>query len=77
LVLAGDDDKSVAIVNIEAGVKEACGRGLAIEYIHRAGLDHDPLMQNTTPEQLDWVRERLSGKPWVGNCSANGKSGGR
>jgi hypothetical protein len=30
-------------------------------------------MQNTTPEQLDWVRERLSGKPWVGNCSANGK----
>jgi alpha-beta hydrolase superfamily lysophospholipase len=68
LVLAGDDDKSVAIVNIEAGVKEACARGLPIEYIHRPGLDHDALMQNTTPQQLDWVRERLSGKPWVGNC---------
>lgn len=77
LVLAGDDDKSVAIVNIEAGVKEACSRGLPIEYIHRPGLDHDPLMQNTTPEQLDWVRERLSGKPWVSNCNANGKSAGR
>jgi alpha-beta hydrolase superfamily lysophospholipase len=68
LVLAGDDDKSVAIVNIEAGVKEACARGLPIEYIHRPGLDHDALMQNTTPQQLDWVRERLSDKPWVGNC---------
>ena len=77
LVLAGDDDKSVAIVNIEAGVKEACSRGLPIEYIHHPGLDHDPLMQNTTPEQLDWVRERLSGKPWGSNCSANGRSAGR
>jgi hypothetical protein len=73
LVLAGDDDKSVAIDNIEAGVKVGCGRGLPIEYIHRPGLDHDPLMQNTTPEQLDWVRGRLSGKAWVGNCSAGAK----
>lgn len=68
LVLAGDDDKSVAILNIEAGVKEACDGGLPIEYIHHPGLDHDPLMQITTPEQLAWARDRLSGKPWVGNC---------
>jgi alpha-beta hydrolase superfamily lysophospholipase len=68
LVLAGDDDRSVAIANIAAGVKQACGMGLAIEYRHRPGLDHDPLMQETTPEQLDWARDRLAGKPWVGNC---------
>ena len=49
LILAGDNDKSVAIVNIEAGVKEACDRGLPIEYIHRPGLDHDPLMQKHDP----------------------------
>ncbi len=68
LVLAGDDDKSVAIENIALGVKEACGLGLPIEYRHRAGLDHYPLMQETTPEQLAWVRDRLAGKPWHGNC---------
>jgi pimeloyl-ACP methyl ester carboxylesterase len=69
MVLAGDDDKSVAIVNIEAGVEEACARGLPIEFVHLPGLDHDPLMQNTTAQQLDWVRDRLNGKPWVGNCN--------
>lgn len=69
LVLAGDDDKSVAIANIAAGVRQACKMGLPIEYIHRAGLDHDPLMQQTTPDQLAWVRDRLAGKPWAGNCS--------
>jgi pimeloyl-ACP methyl ester carboxylesterase len=72
LVLAGDDDKSVAIANIAAGVKEACSRGLAIEYVHRPGLDHDPLMQKTTPEQLAWVRNRLAGKPWASNCGGLG-----
>ncbi|HTV97840.1 MAG TPA: hypothetical protein VME42_17725 [Steroidobacteraceae bacterium] len=70
LVLAGDDDKSVAIANIAAGVAEACSLHLPIEYVHRPGLDHDPLMEKTTPEQLAWVRERLAGKPWVGNCGA-------
>ena len=70
LVLAGDDDHSVSIANIAAGVKAACGIGLAIEYRHRPGLDHDPLMQETTPEQLDWARDRLAGRPWAGNCAA-------
>ncbi len=77
LVLAGDDDKSVAIANIEAGVEEACRGGLPIEYIHRPGLDHDPLMQETTPQQLDWARARLSGKAWVSNCSTLGRLGPR
>jgi pimeloyl-ACP methyl ester carboxylesterase len=69
LVLAGDDDHSVAIANIEAGVREACIRGLEIEYLHRPGLDHDPLMEQTTPLQLSWARDRLAGKPWAGNCT--------
>ena len=70
LVLAGDDDQSVAFANIVAGVKEACSLGLPIEFVHRPGLDHDPLMQNTTPEQLAWVRDRLAGEPWASNCKA-------
>jgi alpha-beta hydrolase superfamily lysophospholipase len=70
LVLAGDDDQSVAIANIAAGVQEACRLGLPVEYVHRPGLDHDPLMEKTTPEQLAWVRDRLAGKPWTSNCDA-------
>jgi hypothetical protein len=61
---------SVAIANIALGVREACSRGLPIEYVHRPGLDHDPLMQQTTPEQLAWARDRLDGKPWASNCGA-------
>lgn len=68
MVLAGDDDPSVAIANIAAGVKDACKLGLAIEYVHHPGLDHDQLMQKTTPEQLVWARDRLAAKPWQGNC---------
>jgi hypothetical protein len=74
LVLAGDDDHSVAIANIAAGVHDACILGLPIEYVHRPGLDHDPLMQKTTPEQLVWARDRLDGKPWVSNCAALNES---
>lgn len=70
MVLAGDDDLSVSIANIRASVKQACDRGLPIEFVHHPGLDHDPLMEKTTPEQLAWVRARLAGQPWVGNCPA-------
>jgi hypothetical protein len=67
-VLAGDDDRSVAIANIKIGVERACRNGLDIEFVHRPGLDHDPLMEKTTPLQLAWTRDRLAGEPWAGNC---------
>ncbi len=44
--------------------------GPPVEYAHRAGLDHDPLPQETTPAQLAWARDRLAGKPWASNCKA-------
>jgi len=68
LVLAGDDDQSVDFADVEAGVAEACRLGLPIEFVHRPGLDHDPLMDKTIDLQLKWTRDRLSGKPWKGNC---------
>jgi hypothetical protein len=70
LVVAGDDDKSVAIANIDAGVHEACAIALPIEFRHYPGLDHDPLMEKTTPELLAWARDRLDGRPWAGNCGS-------
>lgn len=69
LIVAGIDDQSVAIENIRAGVRSACALGLPVEFRSYPGLDHDPLMEKTTPEQLDWVRDRLAGKAWTGNCS--------
>ena len=68
LVVAGDDDSVVSIKSIVASVNHACGIGLPIEFLHRAGLDHDPLMQQMTPEILRWARDRLDHNPWVGNC---------
>ncbi len=68
MVLAGDDDASVNFAGIKAGVARACRQHLPIEFVHRPGLDHDPLMEKTIDLQLDWVRGRLEGKPWSGNC---------
>ncbi|MFZ0500141.1 MAG: hypothetical protein WAM52_13480 [Steroidobacteraceae bacterium] len=70
MVLAGDDDASVNFTNIKAGVARACRRHLPIEFVHRPGLDHDPLMDKTIDLQLDWVRARLAGRPWRGNCGS-------
>ena len=71
MVLAGDDDASVNFANIQAGVAEACRNRLPIEFVHRPGLDHDPLMEKTIDLQLDWARARLEGQPWRGNCGSN------
>lgn len=64
MVLAGDDDTSVNFGNIKRGVARACQNGIPIEFVHRPGLDHDPLMEKTIDLQLAWVRERIAGKPW-------------
>lgn len=71
LVLAGDDDQSVNFANIRKGVAQACKLGLPIEFVHRPGLDHDPLMEKTIDLQLAWTRDRLAGKPWRGAVCSN------
>ena len=72
MVLAGDDDRSVNFANIEAGVARACRHRLPIEFVHRPGLDHDPLMEKTIGLQLAWARARLDGRPWSSNCGSLG-----
>ena len=36
------------------------------------GLDHDPTMEKSTPDQLKWIRSRFAGKPAASNCAADG-----
>jgi hypothetical protein len=60
----------VNFTNIKKGVDRACKSGLAVEFVHRAGLDHDPLMEKTIDLQLEWTRDRLANHPWQpGTCS--------
>jgi pimeloyl-ACP methyl ester carboxylesterase len=70
LVLAGDDDQSVNFTNVKNGVARACKNGLAVEFMHKAGLDHDPLMEKTIDLQLEWTRDRLANHPWQPNTCA-------
>jgi alpha-beta hydrolase superfamily lysophospholipase len=71
LILAGDDDQSVNFANIRNGVARACKLGLPIEFVHRRGLDHDPLMEKTIDLQLAWTRDRLAGNPWRSRVCRN------
>lgn len=68
LVLAGEDDQSVNFDNIKKGIARACKNGLAVEFVHRPGLDHDPLMEKTIDLQLAWARARLADQPWRPNA---------
>ncbi len=77
LEIAGDDDKSVLFPSLRRSVTHACHIGLPIEFRHRAGLDHDPLMYQMTPEILRWARARLDHEPWTGNCPTTSPGAGK
>lgn len=70
LVLAGEGDQTVPIAHVRESVATACKAGMPLEFHSYPGLDHDPTMDQSTPDQLRWIRERLDGKPFHGNCSA-------
>jgi len=68
LVLTGEADETVPLALVKAVVKKACRNGIALDFRSYPGLDHDPTMEKSTPDQLEWVRERLAGKSFTGNC---------
>ena len=55
LVIAGEGDQTVPIASVRATVAEACRRGVRLEFKPYPGLDHDPTMTNSTPDQLAWI----------------------
>ncbi len=70
VILAGDDDQTVPFAGMTRGVVAMCRHGLPIIFWHRRHLDHDPLMQQTTPAMLAWSRGRIRGLPWRSNCGS-------
>ncbi|MFI4933546.1 MAG: lipase family protein [Caulobacterales bacterium] len=69
LVLAGEADQTVPIATVRTTVKNACARGVALELRTYPGLDHDPTMENSTPDQLAWIADRFAGKPSGNDCA--------
>jgi len=70
LVIAGEADESVPLAPLRAVAARACKNGSALTFRSYPGLDHDPTMEQSTPDQLAWVRDRLAGKPSASNCTS-------
>ncbi len=70
LVLTGEADETVPLALVKATVRRACSRSIALAFHSYPGLDHDPTMEKSTPDQLAWVRDRFAGKPFTSNCAS-------
>lgn len=60
-VIGGEADMTVPYASLKATTINACQRGIALTYRSYPGLDHDPTMAESLPDQLAWVRERMAG----------------
>jgi pimeloyl-ACP methyl ester carboxylesterase len=69
LVIAGEGDQTVPIASVRETVGKACRNGIALTFRSYPGLDHDPTMDHSTPDQLAWVRDRFAGNASAGNCA--------
>jgi len=70
LVIAGEADQTVALAGVKAAVASACRRGSTLAFRTYPGLDHDPVMFKSTPDQLVWIGARFAGRPAAGGCGA-------
>ena len=70
LVIAGEADESVTFRMLRPLVQKACRNGVALEFRSYPGLDHDPVMDRSTPDQLVWIRDRFAGKPSANSCKS-------
>lgn len=70
LVLAGGADRSVPPQSIRQVAVKACRLGYHLQFRIFPGLDHDPLMDKSTPYQLRWIRARFNGQPAPDNCAS-------
>ena len=71
-VIAGEADQTVPLVGVRAAVKQLCDAKQPVTFRSYPGLDHDPTMEKSTPDQLEWIRSRFAGKPAVSNCPKGG-----
>lgn len=70
LIVAGEADQTIAIDAMRAAAKQMCERGQPVSFRSYPGLDHDPVMEKSTPDQLAWIRARFAGTPALSNCAS-------
>ena len=69
LVLAGGADQSVPLPSIQPIAVKACRLGYPLRFRIFPGLDHGPVMDKSTPDQLRWIGARFAGRSESGNCA--------
>ena len=70
LVVAGEADQTVPLWAVRATAVSACGHGIGLTLRTYPGLDHDPVMEKSTPDQLAWIADRFAGRPAPAACDA-------
>jgi alpha-beta hydrolase superfamily lysophospholipase len=73
LVLAGGADQSVPLQSIQPIAAKACRLGYPLQFRIYPGLDHGPVMDKSTPDQLRWIRARFAGQSASNNCATLSK----
>jgi pimeloyl-ACP methyl ester carboxylesterase len=68
-IIGGEADMSVPIQSLKMIAKKMCTNGTALTFRAYPGLDHDPTMDLSTPDQLAWIKDRFEGKPSMNSCS--------
>jgi alpha-beta hydrolase superfamily lysophospholipase len=63
LVIAGEADTTVPVGDVRAIVAGACKAGAAVSFRSYPGLDHDPTMLQSVPDQLAWIKDALRVSP--------------
>jgi pimeloyl-ACP methyl ester carboxylesterase len=71
-VIAGEADVTVPIEGVRSLVGAACKAGTAITFRSYPGLDHDPTMEKSVPDQVAWIKDRFAGKPVARSCDGSG-----
>ena len=70
LVLAGEADRTVPYAGERRVAARACRVGSRVEFKGYPGLDHDPTMVKSVPDQLHWIAARFAGTPAGSNCAS-------
>ncbi len=68
LVIGGEADLSVPFPMLKDTAQKACRHGVQLTFRSYPGLDHDPVMELSAPDQLAWIRDRFDGKPAQNSC---------
>jgi alpha-beta hydrolase superfamily lysophospholipase len=72
LVLAGEADATIPIEGVRQAVQRACRAGSEVTFKSYPGLDHSPVMPESIPTQLAWIRDRMAGKKAISTCVRHG-----